>query len=168
MFAVSSSVSHLPQQPSLRATNIIKCRTLWMRFYRETSVLGLLASEDGVETILPRSCTLATPLDNSHRPPHTITTMLLDLLRWRFQKDEFVLPSMRVRRRHIEREHAVVLSHRLLLLCRWLLRTRVLDHVSRIFLVLFVHPTCIERLSACSHGRFSTPPFHDTSHSLAT
>ena len=46
------------------------------------------------KVLLPRSCAFATPIDHSHRP-HTIT-VLLDLLRWRFQKDEFVFPGMRV------------------------------------------------------------------------
>ena len=36
--------------------------------------------------------------------------MFLDLIRWRFQKDKFALPSMCVCRRHIEREHAVILT----------------------------------------------------------
>ena len=39
--------------------------------------------------------------------------MFLNLFRWRFQKNKFVLLSMCVRRRHIEREHAVILNHSL-------------------------------------------------------
>ena len=65
----------------------------------ETSLPCFLTSEDGIKMLLPRSCTLATSISHSDRPPDAIT-VFLDLHQWRFQKDNYVLPSMCVRRRH--------------------------------------------------------------------
>ena len=169
------SVIHVKLNHSIGLTHVVECLALWMRFHCETSLPCFLASENGIKVLLPRPCTLATSIDHSDRPPHAIT-MFLNLLRWRFQKNKFVLPSMRVRRRHIEREHALVLKYRLELdhssHCRITgcskhrrvtCAREVFDHISWLLPVLFIHPTCIEHLSHCCHRCLSTPPFNNSS-----
>ena len=89
-------VIHVKLNHSICLTHVAECRTLWMRSHCETSLTFFLASEEGIKVFLPRSCTLATPIDHADRPPHAIT-MFLDFFQWRFQNDKFVLPSMCLR-----------------------------------------------------------------------